>query len=154
MKAWAAGICALAVAAAMIRLLSPGGNLAKMLRLVVGALTLCVVVGPLLQLVPKLSGAVQQSEPVSSTTSDFSAAVRQQTISAMEQKVEQVAGQRLQAAGITYQKIEAEMDTSSDSDIHINKGVVTLPPGSSADETQTLLERDLGVTVEVKHSGG
>ena len=154
MKAWAAGICALAVAAAMIRLLSPGGNLAKMLRLVVGALTLCVVVGPLLQLVPKLSGAVQQSEPVSSTTSDFSAAVRQQTISAMEQKVEQVAGQRLQAAGITYQKIEAEMDISSDSDIHINKVVVTLPPGSSADETQTLLERDLGVTVEVKHSGG
>ena len=154
MKAWAAGICALAVAAAMIRLLSPGGNLAKMLRLVVGALTLCVVVGPLLQLVPKLSGAVQQSEPVSSTTSDFSAAVRQQTISAMEQKVEQVAGQRLQAAGITYQEIEVEMDTSPDSDIHINKVVVTLPPGGSANEAQTLLERDLGVTVEVKHSGG
>lgn len=153
MKAWAAGICALAIAAAMLRLLAPEGSLVKMLRLVIGALTLCVVIGPLLQLAPDLAGAVEQA-PGTDVSSDFSSAVQQQTLAAMQQAVERTAGERLQAAGISYQKIEAQMDTSSGSDIHIKQVVVTLPPGGPTMETKILLERDLGVAVEVEHNGG
>lgn len=151
-KAWAGGLCSLAVAAAMVRILAPDGSMGKMLKLILGAMALCVMIGPLLQITPNLSSALQQV-PETSGTSGFSTIVNSQMKSAMIRQVEMVTSVQLKSAKITYQKIEVDMDTSQSSSIRIGKVTVTLQDGTQMARAKKLLEEALGTTVEVKIGG-
>lgn len=151
-KAWAGGLCALAVAAAMVRILTPDGSMGKMLRLILGAMALCVMIGPLLQITPNLSSTLQKV-PETADTSGFSMIVDSQMKSAAAKQVEAVAAAQLKNAKISVQKIEVEMDTSKSSSIGIGRVTVYLQDGTQQARAKELLEEALGTTVEVKISG-
>lgn len=151
-RAWAGGLCALAVAAAMVRILAPDGSMGKMLKLIVGAMALCAIIGPLLKLTPQNFSTLQQF-PETSASSDFSALVKSQMKTAMEKQGETVAAAVLKNAKISYKEIEVVMDTSQPQNIHITKVTVTLCDGTQKARTESLLKQALGTAVEVKISG-
>ncbi|WOC33311.1 MULTISPECIES: stage III sporulation protein AF [Caproicibacterium] len=151
-KAWAGGLCALAVAAAMVRILAPDGSMGKMLKLILGAMTLCVMIGPLLQMAPNLSSALQQA-PDTSVPSGFSAVVQNQMQAAARKQAETVAAAQLADAKISCREIHVEMDTSQSSGIRIVRVTVSLQDQTQAARAQKLLEDTFGTAVEVKIRG-
>ncbi|MCH3972268.1 MAG: stage III sporulation protein AF [Oscillospiraceae bacterium] len=151
-RAWAGGLCALAVAAAMIRFLAPDGSMRKMLRLIMGAVVLCAIINPLLQTIPKLSSA-QQQRTSSTAVSDFTKLVQQQEESAVQKQTESIAAAALQHAGIPYSKIDTQLQCTSGNRTCTVSVLVTLPQGGNIQRAKALLKETLGVDVEVTSSG-
>lgn len=153
--AWVGAVCALAVVCAMLRLLVPGGSMGKMLRLVAGALALCVLLGPLAGglracgQTPDFAG--EQAQPEDSAS--LAQTVQRQQVEAMQRRVEQVVGECLRSEGIAYQKITAALSISSDRDVRLTGVRVQVTDAADIGKAKTLLAKALGVQVEVRADG-
>ena len=151
-RAWAGGLCALAVAAAMVRILAPDGSMNKMLKLILGAMMLCAMIGPLIKAVPEGISALQQV-PEMPVPSEFTGTVQSQMQRAASQQAQTVAEAVLKNNDISFEKVEVQMDISQPGSIKISSVTVKLLDVTQKARAVSVLQEALGAAVEVKISG-
>ena len=154
MKAWAAGICAFAVAAGMLRLLAPKGSVVRMFRLVLCGVMLCVVLGPLFHLFPQFRHALSAPSGSEEPSSSFAEAVETQSLTAMEERLQALAAQTLEDASIPYTDLSVKLSYTEDYEVVLQKLELTVPAPAFAAQAKDILKEKLGLDAEVITNGG
>jgi hypothetical protein len=154
-ESWAVGICLVAVASAMLQFLLPSGSTAKLVRLVMGALVLCVLIAPLKEVVPEVSEKLDHASSQKTPDSTLSKAVDDQYVEAAKSSIVGLVKSELKKKSLSCTDVSVLMDNSEDGSIHITKVIVTLPISESAskEEIREFLAKSLGLETEVKTDG-
>ena len=148
-RAWAIGLCAVAVAGAAMQLLIPNKGSGRVFRVLLTAFFLCAFTAPLLswQGIPKLDVSILPSEVQSDLLED---AVDRQLRRQVSAAVEEIVGGVLSSYGYTAKKVETTMDIAADGGIYITQVSVSLSgQGSGAVSLRRRLEARLGVPVSI-----
>lgn len=157
-REWTAAICLAALVAALVQGLVPSGAMERMAKFVIGAFVLCILILPLSKVVPqwKQSFAASARQPAASNNSRLETTVGRQYEDAARQSITNLVAAELKPMNINCKNVQVNMDTNSNGSISITKVVVNLDRKNSADcqRAKTLLEKDLGLNVEVVCNGG
>ncbi len=111
-RAWAVGLCAVAVGCTLLQTLAPKGGLGKIYHLLIAAFFLCCLVYPLLNMegIAELELAALPEEIQSSV---LEMQMQEQLIRQIEAAVEKTAGQVLDSYGFSAEKVTPNMTTSN-----------------------------------------
>lgn len=154
-KEWTAAICMAVLAAAMLQNLVPGGSMERMVKFIIGAFVICAIIAPISKIVPQISLELQQPSQSQADTG-FKNTVEKQISSAAQESIYNLVVAELSRINIKCENVTAIMDTHEDGSISINKVVVKLAKGHSA-ECQTAsdyLQKELGLKTEVTADEG
>lgn len=146
-QGWAAAVCLTVLAAALVRMLCPEGQFARLMRVILGAFMLCAVVSPFGSFsegwnTGEYDGVMAQAEEFEEETASRSASL-------MERSLEQLIGSTLAQNGISFEKITVRMDTDGEDGISIRQIQVTLSHGQDIQQTKTIIRDSLGLETEV-----
>jgi hypothetical protein len=157
-REWTAAICLAALVAALVQGLVPSGAMERMAKFVIGAFVLCILILPLSKVVPqwKQSFAASARQSDANSNSRLETTVDQQYEDAARRSITNLVVSELKPLNINCKNVQVNMDTNSNGSISITKVVVNLDQKNSADcqRAKTLLEKDLGLNVEVVCNGG
>lgn len=154
-KAWSAAICMAALAAALLRNLTPNGPMERMIRFVIGAFVICVMLPPIAGALPQLSAGLQESA-VTAPDTRLQNTVSSQLSDAAEQSIRNLVVAELERVNIKCENVSVIMDTRENGSISINRVVVKLAKGygASCNFAAGHLEKVLGLKMEVTADGG
>lgn len=148
---WAAGVCATAAAAGMIRLFLPTEKENRAFEFLLGIVVLFMLVVPLAQIDWY---DVTEKPMENSDAQALTETARQQQLTYSARQIESMIDETLQAAGITAEKIQASMDISEGDRIFCNEVEITLQDLQKESETSYLVQSMVGKEAEVKiHNG-
>ena len=148
---WAAGVCATAAAAGMIRLFLPTEKENRAFEFLLGIVVLFMLVVPLAQIDWY---DVTEKPMENSDAQALTETARQQQLTYSARQIESMIDETLQAAGITAEKIQVSMDISEGDRIFCNEVEITLQDLQKESETRYLVQRMVGKEAEVKiHNG-
>lgn len=153
-REWSAAICMAVLAAAMLQTLVPGGSMERMVKFVIGAFVICALIAPVSKIVPQISldlrdyGKAQPNAQLQST-------VDGQVAAAAQESVYNLVVAELSRIDIKCENVTVMMDTREDGRISINKVVVKLAKGYSAEcrKASDYLQKELGLKTEVTADG-
>lgn len=152
-REWAIGLCAAAVAGAVMQRLAPNKGSGAMFRVLLTAFFLCVFTAPLLswQGIPELK---LSSLPAEVQNERLEETVNLQLREQVSAAVTEIAGSVLSGYGYTAKKVETNMDIAGDGGIYIVDVSVTLSGQVSGTAfLRRRLETRLGVPVFVTTEG-
>lgn len=148
---WAAGVCATAAAAGMIRLFLPTDKENRAFEFLLGIVVLFMLVVPLAQIDWY---DVTEKPMENSDAQALTETARQQQLTYSARQIENMIDETLQAAGITAEKIQVSMDISEGDRIFCNEVEITLQDLQKESETRYLVQSMVGKEAEVKiHNG-
>ncbi len=157
-REWTSVICLAALVAALVQGLVPSGAMERMAKFVIGAFVLCILILPLSKAIPQWKQSFSASSEKAPTVSDsrLGTAVEQQYKDAAQRSITNLVAAELKPLNIYCKNVQVNMDTNSNGSISITKVVVNLEQKNSVDcqRAKTLLEKDLGLNVEVVCNGG
>ncbi|WP_101697889.1 stage III sporulation protein AF [Clostridium minihomine] len=150
-REWSSIIVMAALAASILQYLIPGGSMEKVTRLVIGAFIICSILVPVGRLVHHFEVEAFAAHDDLTPNIQYQDTVNQQTVRAAENAVRTVVISQLAQNGIQCKNVTLNMDTNEDGSISITKVFVSLDQKElgKLQETQKLLERELGLKTEV-----
>lgn len=149
---WAAGLCAVALGCAAVRLLAPEKSLGRLFNLILTALFLCCMVAPL------LDGNVENLLSAGTSSTEVEAPALQQQLLAqyrtqVTSALDTVTRQTLDNYHLDYEKVAVDMDMDADGRIYITNITVYLDAQNLSNTIavkqvmERRLERDVNVEV-------
>ena len=159
-KNWAFALCCAAVGGALLSLLLPDSSVGRVCRFSVQIFLLCSMILPISQLsglslsLPKVQ--LETTDRAHSISSTINLQIRRETEKALENHV----GMLLTENDLSYQKIEAIVNTAEDGSISIDCIRITLQPDlreDSSDQYSIALEairETTGVKAELAAENG
>ncbi len=152
LRLWCGGVCAAAIAAAVIGFLAPRGNLRHTLRTVLVLFTLCALLLPL--------GSIPFSELFSAlepenfgAAEDYSKRILGDFTKTAAENLRNLAEKTLIEKGIPYRKIEVAADIDAEGCIEIKQILLVSGDPESALLGEAALSETLGIPVEVTYEG-
>ena len=148
---WAAGVCATAAAAGMIRLFLPTDKENRAFEFLMGVVVLFMLIVPLSQI---HWDTVTQDAVEDSRTQSLTETAQQQQLTYSAGQIENMIDETLQAAGIPAEKIQVRMDISEQGRIFCNEVEIQLQDLQKESEARYLVQSMVGKEAEVKiHDG-
>lgn len=148
---WATVICIAAVMCMLFELLSPNGNMEKIMRFVLGLFMLCAIVIPLTQMVFNINIDLSQIDSNSINQSEVIDKVNSQSVDIGKETVISLVKQCLAEQNAEAKKIEVSMDKKEDNSISIVLVTVYLDDIYKEDivNIKTKLQDKLGIDVKI-----
>lgn len=148
---WATVICIAAVVCMLFELLSPNGNMEKIMRFVLGLFMLCAIVIPLTQMVFNINIDLSQIDSNSINQSEVIDKVNSQSVDIGKETVISLVKQCLAEQNAEAKKIEVSMDKKEDNSISIVLVTVYLDDIYKEDivNIKTKLQDKLGIDVKI-----
>lgn len=153
-REWSAAICMAVLAAAMLQSLVPGGSMERMTKFVIGAFVICAIIAPISKIVPQISADLQdygQAQP----NTQLQSTVDNQISSAAQESIYNLVVAELSRIDVKCENVAVIMNAREDGRISINKVVVKLAKGYSAEcqKASDYLQKELGLKTEVTADG-
>ena len=144
-KEWAVGMCAAAIAGAVVKVLTPSGSLEKSVKTVVAVFLLCAMILP-------FCGSKTASQRYISTDFDEAELTEQalnneisrQTAQYLKNSIEKI----LDKNGISYGDVVIDMELK-DETVSVGK-ITVIYPDTDARTVQTIIKKELGAEVSVE----
>ena len=144
-KEWAVGMCAAAIAGAVVKVLTPSGSLEKSVKTVVAVFLLCAMILP-------FCGSKTASQRYISTNFDETELTEQalnneisrQTAQYLKNSIEKI----LDKNGISYGDVVIDMELK-DETVSIGK-ITVINPDTDAQTVRTIIRNELGAEVSVE----
>ncbi len=142
-------ICITLAATAIFSMLVPSGGTEKVLKFTISLFFCCCLLSPFLHGLPQLDWKVQTSVRAENTA--LTERINEQLLRQSEKNVCRAVGELLDAENISYEKISADVNISSDNSIFISKLFVELPIEETPklQRVKALLEEQCQTAAEV-----
>lgn len=124
-KQWAVNICITLVATAVFSMLVPNGSMEKVLKFTISLFFVSCLLTPFLVGLPQIDWEAQTTYQADYT--DLTGKINEQLIKQSEMSVCRVVKTILEKEKISYEKISADVNISSDNSIFISKIYIELP---------------------------
>lgn len=149
-KAWAAGLCLVAIACSMLQILTPKTGTGRIFRLTVGAFFLCSLLAPLLSMTSLLR---LDASLLPETVQDdvLQQRLMEQLDEPLQTALQAACEEALAPHRLSVKKVTAVMDTGGDGRIYIDHITVLLDKQQARSERtiRRILGDRLGTDVEV-----
>lgn len=149
-KQWAVNICITLIVTGVFSMLIPQGNMEKVMRFAVSTFFLCCLLLPFFTGLPELEWE-WEIETYSAAADPLESTVKEQLQALSERNVERVVREMLENAGITAEKIEADIHISEENSVSISRVTVVLKEsaGKSVTEIAGWIKQQTGLDADV-----
>ncbi len=150
---WALSLCLAALAGMMVHILTPAGNMDRIVKTVVAVFMLCALFSPLL-LQKNIELKLPENTDVSQneTYLQLEETLRSEMEEQVKRQITELVKAELEKSGIHEAKIRINMDTNEDNRISINSVTLVLPP-EQEDKVDTLrksINDNLGLDANIR----
>lgn len=148
-KIWVFSICTAAIVGSIVQILSPSGNMEKVMKVVVGIFFLSCTFVPLATLLPNINYEFEAGslDQITEINENMQNEITKQTVDYANTQITKAIGDTLEKNKINYKNISVNYNIEQDSSISINEIEITMDEQDKGQATQaiSLLEQDTGI---------